>query len=339
MKVLLHSDKMEQIEKSGVGRAIKHQMRALELNNVEYTTNPDDDYDIIHINTIFPESYLMGKKAKRMGKKVIYHAHSTEEDFRNSFLFSNQVAPLFKTWLKTCYSSADLLLTPTPYSKGLLENYELGKPIIAISNGIELEFFKRDLEAAKKFRENFGFSETDKIVMAVGLYIERKGILEFVELAKRLPQYKFIWFGYTNLNAVPAKIREAVETKLDNLYFPGYVARDVLKGAYSGANLFIFPTHEETEGIVLLEALAIKIPVLIRDIPIYRGWFKDSVNVYKANSMAEFAEKIIGILEGKLPLLTEAGYQVAYERDLKNIGRDLKKIYEDLMNEDTNKVD
>lgn len=331
MKVLLHSDKMKEIEKSGVGRAIKHQMRALELNNVEYTTDPEADYDIIHINTIFPESFLMGKKAKRMGKKVIYHAHSTEEDFRNSFLFSNQVAPLFKTWLKTCYSSADLLLTPTPYSKGLLENYELDKPIIAISNGIELEFFKKDIEAGIKFRETFNFSITDKIIMAVGLYIERKGILEFVELARRLPQYKFIWFGFTNLNTVPSKIRDAVETDLPNVFFPGYVARDILKGAYSGADLFIFPTHEETEGIVLLEALAVKIPVLIRDIPIYEGWFNDGINVYKATELEEFEEKITGILEGQLPSLCETGYQVAYERDLKNIGAELKVIYEKLM--------
>lgn len=333
MKVLLHSDKLKEIEKSGVGRAIKHQMKALELNNVSYTTDPKDDYDIIHINTIFPESYMMGLKAKRKGKKVIFHGHSTEEDFRNSFLFSNQVSPLFKTWLKTCYSSADLVLTPTPYSKKLLDSYELEKPVIAISNGIELEFFKKDLELAKKFRQEYNFKEDDKIIMAVGLYIERKGILDFVELAKRLPQYRFIWFGYTNLNTVPSKIREAVETELPNLFFPGYVSRDVLKGAYSACNLFIFPTYEETEGIVLLEALAVKIPVLIRDIPIYQGWFEDSVNVYKANNNDEFEDKIKKIIEKELPDLTEAGYKVAEERDIKNVGRDLKKIYEDLLNE------
>ena len=333
MKILLHSDKLDQIEKSGVGRAIKHQMKALELNGVDYTTDPDDDYDIIHINTIFLESYLMGVRAKMSGKKVIYHAHSTEEDFRNSFLFSNQVAPLFKVWLKTCYSSADLLLTPTPYSKELLDNYGLDKNIIAISNGIELEFFKKDLVAANKFRKDFHFKKTDKVIMAVGLYIERKGIIDFVELARRMPEYKFIWFGYTNLNAVPSKIREAVETKLDNLFFPGYVTRDVLKGAYSACDLFIFPTHEETEGIVLLEALAIEIPVLIRDIPIYKGWFEDGVNVYKASSNDEFEAKIRGIITNKLPSLVKEGYKVAAKRDIKSIGSDLKKIYTDLMNQ------
>ena len=132
MKVLLHSDKQDQIAKSGVGRAIVHQQEALRLNGVDYTLDPKDtDYDIVHINTIFPESYLMGKKAKKMGKKVIFHAHSTEEDFRNSYLLTNQVAPLFKKWLCKLYSSADLIITPTPYSKRLLDNYGLGKPIIA----------------------------------------------------------------------------------------------------------------------------------------------------------------------------------------------------------------
>ena len=337
MKVLLHTDKMEQVEKSGVGRAIVHQKKALDLVGVPYTTDPNDDYDIIHINTIFPESYLMGKKAKKMGKKVIFHAHSTEEDFRNSFLFSNQVAPAFKLWLKKCYSSADLVITPTPYSKRLLENYDLGKKIIAVSNGIELDFFKKDPELGRKFREEFHFRDSDKVVMSVGLYIERKGILDFVELAKELPQYQFIWFGYLDPKLIPLKIREAVETKLPNLHFPGYVPREILRGAYSGADLFFFPTYEETEGIVLLEALASKIPVLIRDIPIYEGWFQDGINVYKGRNNEEFKEKITGILEGTLPSLVEEGYKVAEERDIKNIGKELKAIYEEVMSmEETN---
>ena len=329
---------MEMIEKSGVGRAIKHQMKALELNGIEYTTNPDDDFDIIHINTIFPESYIMGKKAKKKGKKVIFHAHSTEEDFRNSFIFSNKIAPLFKKWLKKCYSSADLVITPTPYSKRLLENYNLGKQIFAISNGIELDFFKKNKQEGEIFREKFGFTKDDKIVMAVGLYIERKGIIDFVELAKRLPEYKFIWFGYTNLNTVPNKIKEAVGTKLDNLYFPGYVPREILKGAYSGADLFIFPTFEETEGIVLLEALATKINVLVRDIPIYEGWFEDGVNIYKASNIDQFEEKIKKILNKELPSLIEEGYKVAEERKIENIGKQLKEVYELVLKEEiTNK--
>ena len=64
--------------------------------------------------------------------------------------------------------------------------------------------------------------------MSVGLYIKRKGILDFVALAKAMPAYQFIWFGYLNLHQVPREIREAVETKLPNLQFAGYVAPDEL---------------------------------------------------------------------------------------------------------------
>lgn len=331
MKVLLHSDKMDTIEKSGVGRAIRHQMKALELNGIEYTTNPEDDFDIIHINTIFPESLSMAKKAKKHGKKVVYHAHSTEEDFRNSFTFSNQLAPLFKTWLKTCYGIADVIVTPTPYSKRLLENYPINKPIYAVSNGIELDFFKKSEEKGKDFREKYGFTDKDKIVMSVGLYIERKGILDFVELARRNPEYKFVWFGYTNLNLVPPKIRKAVATELPNLFFAGYVPREELIKAYSGADLFLFPTLEETEGIPIIEAISCGTDAIIRDIPIFEGWLEDGKNVYKAKDVDAFEIKIKDFLNGKIKSVAENAYPVAIERDQKNIGKQLKEVYEEVL--------
>lgn len=331
MRVLLYVGNYKDVEKSGVGMAIRHQKKAMEMVKIPYTTNPNDDYDIVHINTIFPESFLFAKKAKAKGKKVVYHAHSTEEDFRNSFKLSNSMAPAFKQWLRLCYKNADLILTPTPYSKKLLENYDLGKEIVPISNGIDLQFFKSSLEASKRFRKKYGFKENDKVIMSVGLYIERKGILEFLELAKRMPEYKFIWFGYTAPTLTPIKINEAIKNKTDNVYFPGYVDSSELKDAYSGADIYIFPTKEETEGIVLLEALAMKINTIVSDIPVYDEWLMDGYNVYKAKNVDEFEKKIKGIINGKLSSVVEQGYKVAEERDIKKIGYQLKKIYEKVM--------
>lgn len=331
MRVLLYVGNYKDVEKSGVGMAIRHQKKAMEMVKIPYTTNPNDDYDIVHINTIFPESFLFAKKAKAKGKKVVYHAHSTEEDFRNSFKLSNSMAPAFKQWLRLCYKNADLILTPTPYSKKLLENYDLGKEIVSISNGIDLQFFKPSLEASKRFRKKYGFKENDKVIMSVGLYIERKGILEFLELAKRMPEYKFIWFGYTAPTLTPIKINEAIKNKTDNVYFPGYVDSSELKDAYSGADIYIFPTKEETEGIVLLEALAMRINTIVSDIPVYDEWLTDGYNVYKAKNVDEFEKKIKGIINGKLSSVVEQGYKVAEERDIKKIGYQLKKIYEKVM--------
>lgn len=333
MKVLLYSEFEKMNRKSGLGKAIKHQMNALEENNIPFTKNLKDDYDLVHINTYGLKSYKLAKKAKKHGKKVIYHAHSTEEDFRNSFIFSNQLAPLFKKWIIKCYTLGDHILTPTPYSKKLLESYGIKVPITDISNGINVKFFEKNNELGKKFRKKFNYTKDDKIIMGVGLYIERKGILDFVELAKRLPQYKFIWFGHSPLSMSPKKIKKAVNTKLDNLVFAGYVEPEVLKTAYSGCDLYLFPTLEETEGIPIMEACAAKIPTLIRDIPVFSGWLKDGKNVYKAKNLEEFEDKIIKILDGTLPNITDEGYKVAKTRDIKKIGKKLIDIYKQVLGE------
>ena len=59
MKVLLYAEGQNIIGKSGLGKAIKHQMKALEHMGIEYTTDPSDDYDILHINTYYIKSYIL----------------------------------------------------------------------------------------------------------------------------------------------------------------------------------------------------------------------------------------------------------------------------------------
>lgn len=331
MKILLYTEGLKAISKSGLGKAIGHQKKALEDNKIEYTTNLKDDYDLLHINFYGPKSYFYAKKAKRMGKKIVYHAHSTEEDFRNSFLFSNLVAPLFKKWLITCYKLGDYIITPTEYSKRLLLNYHMDRPIKAISNGVDTKFFERNEKAGLEFRKKYGYTNKDKVIVGIGLYIKRKGILDFVELAKQLPEYKFIWFGYSPLWASPREIKKAVHTKLPNLCFAGYVESSMIKSALSGADLYLFPTLEETEGIPIIEALTSKIPTLIRDIPVFEEYQENKV-VYKAKTMEEFKEKITKIIEGKLPNLTEAGYKEAKKKDVKAVGRELIDTYKEVLN-------
>ncbi len=331
MKVLLYTEGEKLSSKSGLGKAIKHQMKALESEGIEYTRNLKDDYDIMHINFYGLKSFFLAKKAKKKGKKVVYHAHSTEEDFRNSFIFSKQIAPLFKKWLIKCYSLGDVIVTPTPYSKKLLEGYGIKRKIYAISNGIELDLFKKDSEARKRFREKYNYTEEDKVIIGIGLYITRKGIVDFVELAKRMPEYKFIWFGYSPLSVATSDVRKAVNTKLDNLVFAGYVEQKVIKDAMNGCDIYLFPTFEETEGIPIIEACACQTNAIIRDIPIFDDWLEDGKNVYKAKDVDEFEVKIKKLINGELKELGNEAYEVAKERDIRKVGEQLKKVYEEVL--------
>lgn len=333
MKVLLYAEGLKTIGKSGLGKAIKHQMKALEDEKIDYTLNPKDDYDILHINTWFLKSYFVAKKAKRKGKKVVYHAHSTEEDYKNGFILAKQTSKLVKWWLIKCYSLGDVIVTPTIYSKNLLHSYKglENKKIYAISNGVELDFFKKNKKYGQEFRKKYGYSDTDKVIIGIGLYIERKGIVDFVELAKRMPEYKFIWFGYSPLAAATRPVRKAVNTKLDNLTFAGYVERDMIRAALNGCDLYLFPTFEETEGIPIIEAMACKTDAIIRDIPIFDGWLEDGKNVYKAKNVDEFEKKIKDFLNGKIKSVADAAYSLALERDQRLIGEKLREVYEEVL--------
>lgn len=331
MKVLLYMGDYKNVEKSGVGRAIIHQEKILKESGIPYTLDENDDYDIVHINSVFPKSLLFAKKCKKRGIKVIYYAHSTEEDFRNTFKFSNLLSKIYKKWLIKCYSTSDVIITPTNYSKSLIENYKIDKKIFAISNGIELDKYNRNEANGELFRKKYNYTTDDKVIMSVGLFFERKGLLDFLELARIFPNYKFIWFGYLDFKYIPKKISDAIKNKPDNVLFPGFVKSEELRDAYVGSDMFLFLTSEETEGIVLLEALALKTTTIIRDIPIYQN-LENGKNIYKIKNITECKDTINKIFDGSLKDITNEGYNVVKNIDLPNIRKDLEKVYKYLLN-------
>ncbi len=332
MIVLLYFEDEQLIRKSGVGRAFEHQKRALASAGIEYTTDPrSTDYDILHINTYGVNSGFVVRKARQLGKPVIYHAHSTKEDFMNSFRLSNVLAPFVKYRLVHLYNSADVLITPTPYSKRLLESYGLRLPIYAISNGIDLDAYEVKPSNISAFREYFGIKPAEKVVIGVGLLFERKGILDFLEVARNMPDVRFIWFGDISRLLLPGKILNAIDHCSDNVIFPGYITGNLMKGAFAGADAFFFPSYEENEGIVVLEALASKQTAIIRDIGAYDAFAVNGKNCYLGHNNKEFETILRRVLDGSLPRTDEQGYLVAKERSIDEIGAQLRAVYTSLL--------
>lgn len=80
-----------------------------------------------------------------------------------------------------------MVLTPTEYSRRLLESYGLKPPVYSISNGVDTEFFAPDPTRRASFRRRWGLREGERAVISVGHTIARKGLPEFLELARRMP--------------------------------------------------------------------------------------------------------------------------------------------------------
>ncbi|MGO2289907.1 MAG: glycosyltransferase family 4 protein, partial [Lactococcus cremoris] len=272
-------------------------------------------------------SWKMLKKAKKAGKKVIFHGHSTKEDFQNSFIGSNIAAPFFKQYLMHFYRAADLVITPTDYSASLLRSYGIKCPILPISNGIDLTKYSRSEAKEQAFREYFSLKSDQKVVVTAALYFKRKGIDDFIKVAERMPDVTFIWFGYQNLWTIPGWIRRIVKKNHPkNVLFPGYIKGDIFEGAMSSADAFFFPSREETEGIVVLEALASHQKTVVRDIPVYHGWL-DSTCVSMATDVEGFVNQLQDVLDGKVDKTKEA-YQVAESRTIEKVAQQLADAYQ-----------
>lgn len=332
MKVLLYLENKKGLANSGIGRAIFHQTKALEKAGIEYTYDPRDDFDIAHLNSYQGHTFRLMKKYKKRGVKVIAHGHSTHEDFRESFRFWKLIAPIYNHWLNRMYKNVDMIITPTEYSKSLIEKYPgVTCPVKAISNGLVLEDYLPKKSYVDKFIKYFNIKPEDKIAIGVGFYFKRKGIDDFFETARKMPDVKFIWFGHLSKILSTHYVNKCIKNKPSNVILPGYIKGDIIKGAYQRADCMLFPTHEETEGIVALEALACRLPLIVRDVGVYKGWLIDGKNCYKAKDVDGFVEKIKVCINEDQTKLKEEGYKVVEERSISKVGERLKEAYLNLL--------
>lgn len=142
-----------------------------------------------------------------------------------------------------------------------------------------------------------------------------------------MPDVTFIWFGGGNDSFVTQEVKEAVKNKSENVIFAGFVEASELKNAYRGADAFAFFSYEETEGIVVLEALACEVPVILRDIPVYKGWIEDQVQAYKVHNLEEYKNQLMHIFENNQEQLLKNARELAENRSIKAAGERLKVVY------------
>jgi len=218
--------------------------------------------------------------------------------------------------------------------KGTIEEevFDVFYYVIAIANdyGIDLEKYKKDPKKEEVFRKHFNIQEGQKVVICAGLYFKRKGIEDFVEVARRMPDVRFIWLGSINKWIIPRKIRRIVEKDHpSNVEFPGYFKGAVFQGAMTGSDAFFFPSYEETEGIVVLEALASHQHTVLRDIPVYNGWI-DETSSELCHNVDEFVDSLNKVLNGQVDK-REAGYKVAESRSIDLVAYQLVEAYQTVL--------
>jgi 1,2-diacylglycerol-3-alpha-glucose alpha-1,2-glucosyltransferase len=303
------------------------------LAGVEVTTEPGNEgYDLLHLHAFGPKSFYYLNKAKRDGVKVVVHAHSVgAHDFRDSYTMSNLIAPLYEKYLTFFYEQSDAVFTPSEFARRILLQTGLGKRIEVISNGVNRERFRFSPEKRQFYRKRYGL--TRFTVFSAGNVMPRKGIVGFIQVAERLPQFDFVWYGHRWSKALVfhPQMDKYVDERPFNVIMPGFVADT--PGAFSAGDVLFFSSHTETQGMVILEAASLGRPLVVRDLPEYKDWLLHGENCLKGRTESDFVEHL-RCLESDPKLyrhFSQKALELAQQHSLEVIGQRLKTLYRSVL--------
>ena len=336
MKICLHQDlKLYKyiggIDKVGGGfiSAIENQKKMFQHLNIPYTEKWHDDWDILQINIPWPKSLFRVLQAKKKGRKVVMWAHVTVEDLETTLKIFKIIPGMiwaFKKYLAYAYSLPDIVLCPSEYTRNILLEYNLSpQKVIVQSNGVDLEKFYKNNSAREEYRKKYNLDGLVIGTLAVVIY--RKGIDTFFKLSQNFSKNNFIWFGKI-FNKV---FFQGLSAKIpSNVLFTGYV--DNVNSALNALDIFVFPSYAENQGMAIIEAGAVGLPILIRDLPAYEGWLIHKENCLKAKNDTEFIDYLNLLLTDevlRLKLCNKA-FEMAQKEDIKILNKKLIKIYNEL---------
>jgi len=262
--------------------------------------------DIVHIHTPFSVGFLGRYIAKKQKIPLVYTHHARYPSHAKLYFKEKYVLPyLAKSLCGWFANSANSVIAPSSKIKEELRTYYNVResiPIYVILTSVDLNKFKQSLENRKKLRKDLNIDFLSKVLLFVGSINAAKNS-EFLfdvasEIIKMRKDTYLIMAGDGELKKELSE--KAKKLKLDKyIKLVGSVPHEKIPQYYQSADLFLFTSLTDTQGIVLLEAMATGIPVICLKDDAFDGVVIDGKNGYVISkpSIKLFAQKINQLLD------------------------------------------
>lgn len=336
MKILHYKESNNVLPSKRILKAIFDQERVFSECGFNTTNNPKDGFDLVYVNNLSIQTRRAIRKLKSQGYPIVYQGNSNSENFRNTVRFSNLLSGLYRRFILSCYSLADAIIVPTQHNKNMLRSYGLTQIIDVIPSPIDMKRFAYDATKVEEFRKYFQFPVGQSIVVGSGHTFERKGIIDFLSVARAMPDITFIWFGEAENKALPAKVTKAINNASSNVIMAGHITGRIYEGALSAADVYFYPTYEDAEVDNVIEAMASTTQVILRDIEVYRPWLSGGESCYLGDTNEDFVTLIRDSILGKITGTQQAGYKIASMYTYEMCGKLMKRTFEKVLEEDSN---
>ena len=225
------------------------------------------DCDVLHVQTPFVAHYagVAGARALRLPKLLTYHTFF--EEYLHHYV-SWLPSPLLRSAARRLSRSQcnqmDAVVVPSTAMRDRLLEYGVTRPMHVLPTGVPTQDFMRG--DGQRFRVRHGIAVDARLALYVGRVAHEKNIGFLLDVAQRMQQllddFVLVIAGEgPGMEALQATVR--VRGLQQVVRFIGYLERaHELPDCYAAADAFVFASQTETQGLVLIEAMAAGTPVV-----------------------------------------------------------------------------
>ncbi|HET7498998.1 MAG TPA: glycosyltransferase family 4 protein [Candidatus Eisenbacteria bacterium] len=275
-------------------------------------------YDVVHVHCpLSPSLPMLAIRSAR--QPVVGTFHSVSDSHAAFRIFRPILLPYFERL-------AHVIAVSEAARDDVLRTFT--RPISVVPNGVDLARFRPGVVPVARYRDG------RVNILFVGRFDPRKGLPELLEACERLAErgtdFRLILVGDGRLR--PGLERRARRSLPGRVVFEGQVPHERLPQYYATADLFCSPARgAESFGLVLLEAMALGVPVVASDIPGYRCVVSHGTEglLTPPRNPAALADALGGLIEDpeRRARMGAAGVRTAARFGWDRVARDLERIY------------
>jgi glycosyltransferase involved in cell wall biosynthesis len=294
------------------------------------------ELDLVHVQ----HPFFLGEMGMHLGKNrglpIILTYHTQYEKYSH---YAPIDSDLVKRWIVNVCTSfcnlCDLVVAPSEDIRNLLISRDVKTRIEVIPTGVDFELYKNP--DRQWFRREFGIDEGKKVLVHVGRLAKEKNLdFLFRSVAVVMKKNKEVLLFIAGEGDQKERLRNLAGQLgiQDQVLFHGKMTSDELVNAYAGGDLFVFSSKTETQGLVVLEAMAAGMPVVAVDAPGLRDVVADGVcGFLTSEDPQDFSEKILFLIQSadKKETFSRASLKIARQFSSSKMADRMLKEYSHLL--------
>jgi glycosyltransferase involved in cell wall biosynthesis len=224
-------------------------------------------YDLLHVQTPFAAHYTGVALSRRLGVPRVETYHTFFEEYLYHYapvLPKGLTRALARRFSRRQCNAMDTVVVPSSAMEERLRRYGVTVPMEVLPTGIRLDRFASC--DGRRFRAQQGIDPGRPVLVYVGRVAHEKNIGFLVEVVARLrPRVPDILLLVAGEGPALEHLRQRVRRMglEGHVRFVGYLSRQgELGDCYCAGDAFVFASRTETQGLVILEAMALGVPVV-----------------------------------------------------------------------------